>query len=104
MRDAFGVFHFARSQMITSQDAFIFEHVEIALINQRRGHVRASALFSPYDILARCLPIAERDVATCASATDEDWRFRAATTRDHDQIIGEDRRRRGDLGAAAKPP
>src|SRR5690242_6448653 len=86
-------------QVVSIKNAAVVEHVKSAFVDQRRRHVRAAASATPDDRVAACLAVGQREVAARASFDDEDRTLWSTSTRDHDHVVSENRRRRGELRA-----
>ena len=103
-RQALAIDLLAGCEIVGIEHAVVGEHVEQAAIGERRRHVRAAAGLAPRDVCVGRVAFAEREIAASAGFHGKHRAFRRAAAGDDVQAAGEDRRRRGDLRAAAKLP
>src|SRR5687767_8286644 len=91
-------------QVVSVERAVVREHVEDAVVDERRRHVRTATGAAPDDGVAARLAVGKRKVAARAGLDDEYRSFWSTTTYDHEHIVREDRSRRSDLRAASESP
>src|SRR5262245_28280482 len=104
MWNALGVFLFAAHEIKARENALVLQHVNVALVDERRRHVRTDLLLAPHDVRVRGLTFLEGDVAAGAGANDKDRRFRTPAACHHYQVSLIDRCGGGDLRAATETP